>query len=113
MRFPVFIIFCYKQTSPLEVPKYVFGFGLFILPQFSPPTVEDVKKVQTAKRKYDRIANEGNRFAISFFKFFLLQTNFTSRGATAQLRTQFVCSESFFTIFGGGENRTDRKRQVF
>ena len=67
MRFPVFIIFCYKQTSPLEVPKYVFGFGLFILPQFSPPTVEDVKKVQTAKRKYDRIANEGNRFAISFF----------------------------------------------
>ena len=26
-----------------------------------------MKKVQIAKRKYDRIANEGNRFAISFF----------------------------------------------
>jgi len=26
-----------------------------------------VKKVQIAKRKYDRIANEGNRFAISYF----------------------------------------------
>jgi hypothetical protein len=28
---------------------------------------EDVKKVQTAKRKYKRLAKEGNRRTISFF----------------------------------------------